>query len=201
MSQVVVVEELALARTNTIRKTRLTHLLGMRMRNPLTSATLMLTAVVLSANVSAQFPQGTQPSPEQMRAMQEQMMKMMKPAIEEAFDNSDVDDSDSLDKDEMVEFSVELVKAQVKLYSERGMQVREPSEDELSELRELAKQELDEGFKDADTDDSGGVTQEELLKAMFADAFSEEEEDSESSLENEDENGSDDSKESSSGAS
>lgn len=176
------------------------------MKNTLTFSTVLLTAIVLSTNVSAQFPQGVQLSPEQMRAAQEQAMKMMKPAIEEAFDSSDVDDSDSLDKDEMLEFSIEMVKASSKLMAQQGMPVPEPSEAELSQLRERAKEGLDEAFKEADADESGGITQDEVLKVMFGGAYSgeegveEEEEEEESESSSDDENDLEDSKDSSSEA-
>ncbi|MYD81399.1 MAG: hypothetical protein F4X44_12395 [Gammaproteobacteria bacterium] len=171
------------------------------MKNLLTSATLLLTAAMLSANVSAQFPQGAQPSPEQMQAMQEQMMKMMKPLIEEAFDNSDADDSDSLDKDEMLEFSVEMFKAQRKLMAEQGMPVPELSEAELNQMKEEGKEELDEAFKEADADESGDISQEEVFKVIFGDVYSgEEEEEEPESTSDDDANGSEDSKESASDA-
>ena len=126
---------------------------------------------------------------------------MMKPAIEEAFDTSDVDDSDSLDKDEMLEFSIEVVKASSKLMAQQGMPVPEPTEDELSQLRELGKEGLDEAFKEADTDESGDVTQEEILKVMFGDVYSGEEEvEEESESTSDDDNDLDDSKEPSSEA-
>lgn len=172
------------------------------MKNLLTSATLLITVAMLSASVSAQFPQGAQPSPEQMQAMQEQAMKMMKPLIEEAFDNSDADDSDSLDKDEMLEFSVEMFKASTKMYAEQGMPVQELTEDDLSQLREMAKQGLDAEFKRTDTDESGDVSQEEVLKSMFGDAYTgeEDEEEGSESTSDDEENGSDDSKEAASDA-
>ncbi len=172
------------------------------MKNLLTSATLLITVAMLSASVSAQFPQGAQPSPEQMQAMQEQAMKMMKPLVEEAFDDSDTDDSDSLDKDEMLEFFMEMFKAQAKLMASRGMPVPEPTEDELNQMKEAMEQSLDEEFKNADTDESGDVSKEEVLKSMFGDAYTgeeDEEEDSESTSDDE-ENGSDDSKEAASDA-
>ena len=170
------------------------------MKNTLTFATLLLSAVVLSTNVSAQFPQGAQLSPEQMKAAQEQAMKMLKPAVEEAFDSSDVDDSDSLDKDEMLEFGIEMVKASTKLMAQQGMPVQELSEADESQLREMGKQEVDERFKEADTDESGDITQDEILKIMFGDAYSgeeevEEEEEVSESTSDEGENGSDDSEE------
>lgn len=170
------------------------------MKNTLTFATLLLSAVVLSTNVSAQFPQGAQPSPEQMKAMQEQAMKMMIPLIEEAFDNSDADDSDALDKDEMLEFSVERYKAQTKMMAEQGMPVPQLSEDELNQMKEEAKQELDEAFKEADTDQSGDISQEEILKVMFGDAYSAEDKEEESESTSDDENVSDDTKETASDA-
>ena len=166
------------------------------MKNTLTLATLLLSALVLSASVSAQFPQGAQPSPEQIKAMQEQAMKMMMPLIEEAFDNSDADDSDSLDKDEMLEFSVEMYRAQTKMMAEQGMPVPELSEDELNQMKEEAKQELDEAFKETDIDKSGDISQEEILKAMFGDAYSgEDEEDEPESASDDDAEDSDDSEE------
>lgn len=170
------------------------------MKNTLTFATLLLSAVVLSTNVSAQFPQGAQPSPEQMKAMQEQAMKMMIPLIEEAFDNSDANDSDSLDKDEMLEFSVEMYKAQTKMMAEQGMPVPQLSEDELNQMKEDAKQELDEAFDDTDTDQSGDISQEEILKVMFGDAYSGEDEEEESESTTDDTKDSGDSQESASDA-
>lgn len=171
------------------------------MNKLLTSATLLFTAVVLSTNVSAQFPQGAQPSPEQMQAAQEQMMNMMKPLIEEAFDNSDADDSDSLDKDELLEFGVEMYKVQRKLMAEQGMSIPELSEAELNEIKEEGKAELDESFKEADADESGDISQEEVLKVIFGDAYSEEEEEeSESTSNDDDTNSLEDSEESESDA-
>lgn len=173
------------------------------MKNLFTSATLFLTALVLSSNVSAQFPQGAQPSPEQMKAMQEQAMKMMMPVIEEAFDNSDADDSDSLDKDEMLEFGFEMFKARRKMMAEQGMPVPDLSEAELNQMKEEGKEGLDEAFKEADTDESGDISQEEVFKVFFGDAYSGEEEEEEEETEStsdDDANDSDDSKESASDA-
>lgn len=167
-----------------------------KMKNLLTSAALLLTVAVLSANVSAQIPQGAQPSPEQMKAMQEQAMKMMMPVVEEAFDNSDADDSDSLDKDEMLEFSMEMFKARRKSMAEQGMPVPELSEAELNQMKEEGKEEMDEMFKEADTDESGDISLEEVLKAMFGDLYTgEDKEEEPDSTSDEDANGPDDSEE------
>ena len=115
-----------------------------------------------------------------MEARQEYAIKMMKLIIEEAFDKSDADDSDSLDKDEMLEFSVEYVKGQIKAMTEsmtaRGLQTLPPSEDELSQMKEMVKQELDDAFKRTDTDESGDISLEEVLEAMLGYALSGEEE-------------------------
>ena len=149
----------------------------------------------------AQLPQGAQQSPEQIEAMQDLAIKVMKRLIEEAFDNSDEDDSDSLDKDELLEFSVEYVKGQVKAMTEsmteRGLHTLQPSEDDLSQMKEIVKQDLDEAFKRTDSDGSGDISQEEILKAMLENAYSGEEEEPRSTLVEEDTSVSGDSNESS----
>ena len=140
-------------------------------------ATLLLTVAILSVPVSAQFPsQVAQPSPEQMKSMQKEGMELMKPLIEEAFGNSDTDDSDSLNKEELIEFTLELLKAQTKFMADQGMVVPQPSEAYLSRLREEMEQRLDEAFKRTDIDESGDISQEEVLKALSGDAFSGEDE-------------------------
>lgn len=140
-------------------------------------ASLLLTVAILAAPVSAQFPsQATQPSPEQMKSMQEEGMELMKPLVEEAFGNSDTDDSDSLNKEELIEFTLEFLKAQTKFMADQGMVVPQPSEAYLSRLREEMEQRLDEAFKRTDTDESGDISLEEVLKALLGDAFSGEDE-------------------------
>ena len=144
--------------------------------NSLTNfASLLLTVAILAAPVSAQFPsQATQPSPEQMKSMQEEGIELMKPLIKEVFSNSDTDGSHSLDKDEMIEFTLELLKAQTKFMADQGMLVPQPSEAYLDRLREEIEQRLDEAFKRTDTDESGDISQEEVLEALLGGAFSEE---------------------------
>ena len=116
--------------------------------NSLTNfASLLLTLAILAAPVSAQFPsQATQPSPEQMKSMQEEGMELMNPLIEEAFGNCDTDGSDSLSENELIEFTIELYKAQTKLMADLGMLVPQPSEVGLSRLRQEMEQRLDEAF-------------------------------------------------------
>lgn len=157
------------------------------MNIPRATTTLLLTIAILSASVSAQFwPEGTQPSPEQLKAAQEQFSQMLKTVFEESFDKSDVDDSESLDKDEMLEFVLKAYTGQAEAMTERGMPVPQPDEEDLSQMRENAKQRLDEMFKDYDTDGSGDITLEEVLNAMFRD------DDSGETEEGENENTSDD---------
>lgn len=133
----------------------------------LSFAILLLYLVTFSAPVLAQFPsQGAQPSPVQINVMQEEGLKMMKPLIDEVFSNSDTDNSDSLNKDELIEFTLELYKAQLKFMADRGIVVPHPSETELSRLREEMEQRLDEAFKRNDSDESGDISLEEVLEAM-----------------------------------
>lgn len=171
------------------------------MNNLRATTTLLLAIAMLAAPVSAQFwPEGTQPSPEQLKEAQEQMNQMLKTVFEESFDKSDADDSDSLDKDEMVEFLLKAYKGQAEAMTERGMPTPQPDEEELSRMRENAKQVMDEAFTDTDTDESGDVTLEEVLTAMFRDddPGETEEEDPESISDEDDSNGSHDSLESAS---
>lgn len=119
---------------------------------------------------------------------------MVKPMVEEAFNTSDADNSGSLDKDEMLEFSVEMFRVQTKAMAERGLQAPQLSEAELSQMKEEMKQGIDEQFNTVDTDESGGISQEEVLKAMFGDVYQGEDAAEEpASTSNDDTNGSDDS--------
>ncbi len=124
--------------------------------------------------------------------------EVLKPLYEEVFDNSDVDDNDSLDKDELPEFYIELMKAKLAVLVEGGVQVNQPSEAELSEIRKEYEQDIDEEFKRTDTDESGEISLEEILERNFgnADPGEDEEEEPESTSNDDDVNGSDGSKES-----
>ena len=125
--------------------------------------------------------------------------EVLKPLYEEVFDNSDVDDNDSLDKDELPEFYIELMKAKLAVLVEGGVQVNQPSEAELSEIRKEYEQDIDEEFKRTDTDESGEISLEEILERNFGNADpgeDEEEEEPESTSNDDDVNGSDGSKES-----
>lgn len=164
-----------------------------------TTATTVLAAVLFCASVSAQVPlQGPPPSPEEIKAMQEQFMKMMKPVVEKSFSESDADDSDSLDKEEMLEFGIAMMKAQAESMANSGMPVPQPTEDELKQIREQMEQRMEEELKRLDTDESGDVSQDEILKSMFGDDYTgdDEEEEPDSTSADDDSDDSGDSEES-----
>ena len=149
------------------------------MNNLLTSVALLLTVAMLSAPVSAQLsPQGAKPSSEQVKVMQE-ALKELKPLYEEAFVNNDVDESDSLDKEELTEFYVALWKAKFKVLVEGGVLADQSFEAELSEMKEKLEQNKDEEFKKTDTDESGDISLGEILKRNFGDAYTGEDEEEE----------------------
>lgn len=134
---------------------------------------------MLSAPVSAQLsPQGAKPSSERVKVMQE-ALKELKPMYEEAFVNNDVDESDSLDKEELTEFYVALWKAKFKVLVEGGVLEDQSFEAELSEMKEKLEQNKDEEFKKTDTDESGDISLREILKRNFGDAYTGEDEEEE----------------------
>ena len=119
---------------------------------------------------------------------------MVTPMVEAAFNNSDADDNGSLDKDEMLEFSIEMIRAQARAMAERGLQAPQVSEEQLSQMKEQMKPDIEARFTTVDTDESGGISQEEVFKAMFGDAYQGEDKAEEpAGTSNDDANASDDS--------
>ena len=149
------------------------------MKKFLTSTTIVIAAAMLASPVFAQFPpQGVAPpSPEEIEEMRKQMMERMKPLVDEAFENNDEDDDGSLTKEEMVEFSVELSMAQRDAFTPPGFDVPEPTEDEMKQLKEMVKSQIDSQWDLLDTDDNDEVSKKEILTSMFGDDASDEEED------------------------
>ena len=133
---------------------------------------------MLAVPVFGQFPpQGPPPTAEQMAEAQRQMMEMMKSMADKAFESSDEDDNDSLTKEELVEFGVAMAMAQQDAMRERGMEIPEPTEEELKQMREMGATQADAQFPMIDTDKSGEISKKELLTTMFGADYAEDEDD------------------------
>ncbi len=157
------------------------------MKRLLTSTSILIATAMLAVPVFGQIPpQGAPPSPEQMAEMQRQMMEMAKSMADKAFESSDEDDNDSLTKEELVEFGVAMALAQQDAMRDRGMEIPEPTEEELKQMREMGATQAEMQFPMIDTDESGEISKKELLTAMFGADYTEDEDNAD---EKEDENG------------
>ena len=89
---------------------------------------ILLFAEMPSAPAAAQVPpQNQPPSADELEAMQENMMETVRAKFEEVFGDSNTDDNDTLDKDELLEFGVDMIRVRAKAIAGSGMPVAQPS--------------------------------------------------------------------------
>lgn len=138
---------------------------------------LAVATLVVAGCATTTSPQ--RPTPPTIEARQAMLaLQMVKAAVKDAFDKSDLNGDNSLSKEEMVEFGLQMALVQAQRLAPANVVVLNLTE---AQMRQEITKDIERNWENVDVDRSGGLSIGEILKSMLGDLYIEDEVDTDES--------------------